>query len=218
MSKCGAKLGYLARRLPRVISEMTKRPAAMTQADAPLSMDRAAQTLGVSRRWLQDFIRDNPVTYLAAGRKKLFDERALNEIREAMRKGRVANPAPSDGVTFQQARKILDDMTWASRRNRPGFVYFVSNGEAIKIGFAQSVERRIAELQISSSARLELLAVVSGDERLEASYHKQFAALRVSGEWFAKDDRLLNLVAWLNVQATRAKRRGSKYKKAKVDE
>ena len=52
----------------------------------PVSMDDAAVALGVSRRWLQGFLKGLPPCHLQAGHKKLFDEAALATIREAMRR------------------------------------------------------------------------------------------------------------------------------------
>jgi hypothetical protein len=51
----------------------------------PLTMNEAAAALGVSRRWLQDFLPTIECPYLQCGHKKLFDEAALHAIREAMR-------------------------------------------------------------------------------------------------------------------------------------
>lgn len=66
---------------------MPARAAKVTQADVArvLTMDEAACELRVSRRWLQTFVIDKGIAHLAAGHKKLFDDRAMNEIREAMR-------------------------------------------------------------------------------------------------------------------------------------
>lgn len=52
----------------------------------PLSMNAAAASLGVSRRWLQDFLGTIPPCHLQAGHRKLFDDAALATIREAMRR------------------------------------------------------------------------------------------------------------------------------------
>jgi hypothetical protein len=47
-------------------------------------MDEAADALRVSRRWLQDNLAGVP--YLAAGRKKLFDDVAFNALKEKLRR------------------------------------------------------------------------------------------------------------------------------------
>ena len=66
-------------------------------------------------------------------------------------------------------------------------VYWIKNTESgrIKIGYAQSPERRLRDLQTSHDARLELLRVVDGDRRLEQALHRHFERFRLVGEWFA---------------------------------
>jgi hypothetical protein len=62
---------------------------------APLTMVEAAAALRVSRRWLQTFIQTIPPCWLAAGNRKLFDEIALTQIREAMRcRASSSSPKP----------------------------------------------------------------------------------------------------------------------------
>jgi hypothetical protein len=51
-----------------------------------LTMNEAAAALRMSRRWLQDFIRTMPPCWLAAGHRKLFDEKAMERICEATRR------------------------------------------------------------------------------------------------------------------------------------
>ena len=51
----------------------------------PLTMNETAAELGVSRRWVQDFLRNVDPCWLECGRRKLFDEAAMTAIREAMR-------------------------------------------------------------------------------------------------------------------------------------
>jgi Helix-turn-helix domain len=88
-----------------------------------LTMQETAAEFRVSRRWLQDFIARNPIPYLQAGRKKLFDEVALNAIREAMR--RPVDPFPrtravrhtsmsprwNTGSSLAEALRLLDEKT-----------------------------------------------------------------------------------------------------------
>jgi hypothetical protein len=68
-------------------------------------------------------------------------------------------------------------------------VYFITDGEMIKIGFtAQSPQKRLAALQTGSPKPLSLLAFTpewGRDKELEL--HQQFARLRITGEWFKID-------------------------------
>jgi hypothetical protein len=65
-------------------------------------------------------------------------------------------------------------------------VYFIqpSGGGLVKIGVAVDPEKRLRALQVANHERLVLRRVEEGDEMREAELHKQFAHLRVRGEWF----------------------------------
>lgn len=69
------------------------------------------------------------------------------------------------------------------------FVYFVQAGTdgPVKIGKANDVEKRIAELQTGCPHKLELLVTVECADALakESEFHQQFASLRIDrSEWF----------------------------------
>jgi hypothetical protein len=60
--------------------------AFVTETPHPiLTMNEAAAALRVSQRWLQDYLRTVEIPYLQAGNRKLFDPRAMEVLREAMR-------------------------------------------------------------------------------------------------------------------------------------
>ncbi|WP_051482681.1 GIY-YIG nuclease family protein [Synechocystis sp. PCC 7509] len=87
----------------------------------------------------------------------------------------------------------------------PGYVYFVFNldSNAIKIGFAKDVQKRLAALQTSSPSQLKLLGVIRTQsartaEQLEGTLHQQFAQLHISGEWFKAEETLLNYLREVN--------------------
>jgi hypothetical protein len=68
-------------------------------------MAQAASELGMSKRWLQGFIKRFPdPIYLQGGRKKLFDERAMAILREAMRE--EARKCLSNSSNRQPAQRI----------------------------------------------------------------------------------------------------------------
>jgi hypothetical protein len=76
-------------------------------------------------------------------------------------------------------------------------VYFITDGHAIKIGFASCPQERIRTHQTSQPRRLRLMATAKGDHGLERLYHKRFAAHRIRGEWFELHDDILDEVARL---------------------
>lgn len=64
-------------------------------------------------------------------------------------------------------------------------IYFVSNGEAIKIGRSDNVSARMAALAVGAPRRLELLATVDGSAPHEARVHADLVKYRLNGEWFS---------------------------------
>lgn len=81
------------------------------------------------------------------------------------------------------------------------FIYFVFNADsnAIKIGRAKNVSKRLQALQTSSPAVLKLLKTIPVEglavaQSLEMALHEQFKALRLNGEWFRADTALRKYV------------------------
>ncbi|MGG6294977.1 GIY-YIG nuclease family protein [Leptolyngbya sp. AN02str] len=81
------------------------------------------------------------------------------------------------------------------------FIYFVLNEDsnAIKIGRAKDLAKRLKTLQTSSPAKLKLIKSiqVEGSEdahKLEQSLHKQFHEIRLAGEWFKAEANLLSYI------------------------
>ena len=103
---------------------------------------------------------------------------------------------PNARVTTPGKRVITLSSEFA---DLPGYVYFIFNldSNAIKIGFAKDVQKRLAALQTSSPGQLELLGVIKTQsaktaKQLEGTLHQQFAQLHISGEWFKAEKTLLN--------------------------
>lgn len=67
-------------------------------------------------------------------------------------------------------------------------VYFARRGKLIKIGWSRNVRYRVSEL------KAKLIGTVPGDRAEEKALHARFAHLRVRGEWFKKDEELLNYI------------------------
>ena len=81
--------------------------------------------------------------------------------------------------------------------NQAHFIYFIFNNDsnAIKIGRAKNVSKRLQALQTSSPAVLKLLKTIpveglAATRSLELALHEQFKALRINGEWFRADTAL----------------------------
>lgn len=87
---------------------------------------------------------------------------------------------------------------------RGGYVYFITDGEAIKIGYSTEPKSRLATLQVGSPRQLRILASVPGTEEIEQALHRKFVHLRVPDrrEWF-RDQRyeIINMIEGLMAAA-----------------
>lgn len=79
-----------------------------------------------------------------------------------------------------------------------GFVYFISfkglSDRPIKIGHAFRPEQRLAALQIAHYEELELINQITGDRDAEQEIHRKIGKLHIRGEWFRRDERLVDLM------------------------
>lgn len=77
-------------------------------------------------------------------------------------------------------------------------IYFIRNGDYIKIGVANNPWERLSKFQVGSPVQLELLAVAPGSFDEEYRYHSMFSQHRARGEWFHARQPVLDFI-----QATR---------------
>ena len=75
-----------------------------------------------------------------------------------------------------------------------GYVYFVTDGVAIKIGHASSPRSRLCELQVSHHVTLSLLHNMPGKFEDEYKIQQRFSHLRIRGEWFRPGQDLLDYI------------------------
>lgn len=108
--------------------------------------------------------------------------------------------APAGAKVFPESRAISLDATPVDPSSSC-FVYFIldANSNAIKIGWAKDVNKRMRTFQTSSPARLRLLKSVKvkgavAAQELERSLHQRFHANRLIGEWFKAEGDLLEYV------------------------
>jgi hypothetical protein len=77
----------------------------------------------------------------------------------------------------------------------PGYVYAIRSGVHLKIGFANDLQQRINDLQVSSPHEIELIGSVTGYREHERRIQMQFAPYRVRGEWFRDCDAIRRFFA-----------------------
>ena len=74
-------------------------------------------------------------------------------------------------------------------RQHNSFVYFVSDGEFIKIGKAKNYEARLGGIQTGNARKCYFVALIpceteSDSNMLETELHRYFSHKRMIGEWF----------------------------------
>lgn len=89
------------------------------------------------------------------------------------------------------------------RRDAAGwcYVYFVSDGESIKIGRAVNVLNRLRAMQSGSAKPLTVLATFLTDNSIESELHRRFKAAHVKGEWYRPAPELLAFIERVKVGA-----------------
>jgi hypothetical protein len=69
---------------------------------------------------------------------------------------------------------------------RTGFVYAISNGTHLKIGWSARHPElsRLRDLQVASAQELDIVGAFIGTQRDERSAQRRFGPHRIRGEWF----------------------------------
>jgi hypothetical protein len=91
-----------------------------------------------------------------------------------------------------EARVAESNARFAAQRESKAQVYYARLGNRVKIGFSFDVKRRMISIQPE-----ELMATEPGGIQKEAKRHAEFADLRVAGEWFRYEGRLVDHIAVL---------------------
>lgn len=87
-----------------------------------------------------------------------------------------------------------DSVRWTLPNGKHApIVYFIRNGNRLKIGTSTEVKRRIRTLALRAE---NVALLLDGGRLLERDLHKQFADLRIGNtEWFAYDGALIDFIA-----------------------
>ena len=72
-------------------------------------------------------------------------------------------------------------------------LYFIADaaGQYAKIGYSTNLPKRMAQLQVASPVRLEVIGVMPGaGKEMEKHLHMRFTSAPAGNEWFCIDDQL----------------------------
>jgi hypothetical protein len=87
--------------------------------------------------------------------------------------------------TYLQTRLVSEAEFWPAF-HETGAIYFIreAKADAIKIGHSRDPKKRLSDLQVGSSGRLELIGVIAAAREIEPIVHKQHSEGHLRGEWF----------------------------------
>lgn len=100
-------------------------------------------------------------------------------------------------------------------------IYFISDGEFVKVGTAKDVEARLSTIRGANARTIEVLAICEGGHDLERKIHKALPdRVRNNGEWFRKSATIMGLIGKVQadgVEAAKAFVRRANEAKQKAD-
>ena len=106
------------------------------------------------------------------------------------------DPVFSDAVEKFRLTRIWKTFHFAERDpvQRKQYVYLIGSKceQVMKIGISGNVNSRLQSLQASNALDLDLLFCVEGDSKLEAKMLAKFSHLKIRGEWFSWDKRIIS--------------------------
>lgn len=85
-------------------------------------------------------------------------------------------------------------------------VYFIRNGNYIKIGVSVDPWKRLSSLQTGNPEPLEMLAIMPGSDDLESGLHRAFGQHMKRGEWFTENEQLLAFIEMIKTTFPDAQR------------
>jgi len=90
----------------------------------------------------------------------------------------------------------IKNMTLNDILSLTGKIYFIQAGNngAIKIGYADNVEKRLKQIQTGNPYKLKLLKTINGNFEIEKNLHKLFYKDRLEGEWFTPSKELMDYI------------------------
>jgi len=104
-------------------------------------------------------------------------------------------PAGSVSLYYYNIYKETRD----KKKNKKTNVYFIldSNNNAVKIGLADDVQKRIGSLQTGNPNKLEIIGVLQNVERqIEKELHQKFICHHILNEWFTFSKDIEEYIKW----------------------
>jgi hypothetical protein len=90
---------------------------------------------------------------------------------------------------------LIPDPPKGSKRKRVAYVYFIKDGDKVKIG--HSVHPTVRMKNLTTHSKLELLGILAGGRKRELALHDKFDKYRIEGtrEWFKLVPEIIKYIA-----------------------
>lgn len=136
---------------------------------------------------------------------QVLETRHRAELAERSRRLRIGLEATAAHAAKAEAERLQRQQQALQSAQASAFVYFIVDWQrrVVKIGVSQSPQKRLAALQTSNSHPLDLAVMVSGGYALERQLHEQYAAYRLSGEWFQLAQEIVDRIEKLKAAQDR---------------
>lgn len=123
-------------------------------------------------------------------------------------------PTPEEREKIAHSCRVNQDnmLRWSADPNAKlpriyaGHIYFITDGEAVKIGFSQDVIRRMGNMQTENARDLKLLTSIQGSIDDEIAIQRRFRHLHIRGDWFRLEGDLIEFIGTLPAGYTVCKR------------
>lgn len=119
----------------------------------------------------------------------------------------VVPPKPkSTKITFQEFNKRRQVADWRpeqyhwenfAEEKSEDHLYFIKDGDAIKVGRSLNPKKRLAQMQTGSKTKLYLLFVAENKGCLEKNIHSCLKGLHIRGEWYKFTPRVVDLLQFI---------------------
>ena len=116
----------------------------------------------------------------------------LLELANELESGTTS--APRNGAPVTWSARVVGPTSC----HRGGFIYFVRVLDAVKIGHANNVQKRVHHVQCCNASPALLVGFywVADPKSEEHGLHRRFRDQHIRGEWFSWHEDIAELIRW----------------------
>ena len=126
--------------------------------------------------------------------QRLYREQASNFYVYCARKWGFPPERVSALIRLTEVSEITSSVEASEPETKQDFVYFLSYGDAVKIGYSNDIDKRVKSIRLMSPVPLTLIGVIPGGKDKEHELHMRFYHQRKHGEWFSLTGELKHFI------------------------